>query len=161
MDKHMIRDRKLKSSLFEYIEIFYNRKRRRSYLGLVSPRDFEYMYNQKTYENAAWICVYKKQERSLKVWPTFFNILTTDCPWIFYGSMTVLAQFNSKLQTWCYTNSWKLFRAIYFYFFGLHFSGKILYLVIMNIFKNKTQKDNVAKFFYDSAKIIFAIVVLG
>jgi len=26
-----------KSSLFEYIEIFYNRKRRHSYLGLVSP----------------------------------------------------------------------------------------------------------------------------
>ena len=42
-----------KSSLFEYIEIFYNRKRRHSYLGLVSPKDFEYMYNQKTYENAA------------------------------------------------------------------------------------------------------------
>jgi hypothetical protein len=33
-------------------------------LGLVSPLDFEYSYNQKTYENAAWLCVYKKQERS-------------------------------------------------------------------------------------------------
>ncbi len=42
-----------KSKLFEYIEIFYNRKRRHSYLGLVSPLDFEYKYNQKTYENAA------------------------------------------------------------------------------------------------------------
>ncbi|MDM8535674.1 IS3 family transposase [Desulfobacterales bacterium HSG17] len=42
-----------KSKLFEYIEIFYNRKRRHSYLGLVSPMDFEYKYNQKTYENAA------------------------------------------------------------------------------------------------------------
>jgi saccharopine dehydrogenase-like NADP-dependent oxidoreductase len=28
-------------------------KRRHSYLGLVSPLDFEYKYNQKTYENAA------------------------------------------------------------------------------------------------------------
>ncbi len=42
-----------KSSIFEYIEIFYNRKRRHSYLGLVNPMDFEYKYNQKTYENAA------------------------------------------------------------------------------------------------------------
>jgi len=42
-----------KSKLFEYIEIFYNRKRRHSYLGLESPLDFEYKYNQKTYENAA------------------------------------------------------------------------------------------------------------
>jgi len=39
------------SSIFEYIEIFYNRKRRHPYLGLVSPLDFE--YNQKTYENVA------------------------------------------------------------------------------------------------------------
>ncbi len=42
-----------KSCIFEYIEIFYNRKRRHSYLGLESPLDFEYKYNQKTYENAA------------------------------------------------------------------------------------------------------------
>jgi hypothetical protein len=28
-------------------------KRRHSYLGLVSPLDFEYRYNQKIYENAA------------------------------------------------------------------------------------------------------------
>jgi transposase InsO family protein len=42
-----------KSSIFEYIEIFYNRKRRHSYIELVSPLDFEYKYNQKTYENAA------------------------------------------------------------------------------------------------------------
>ena len=42
-----------KSKLFEYIEIFYNRKRRHSYLGLVSPLDFKYKYNQKTYENSA------------------------------------------------------------------------------------------------------------
>ena len=42
-----------KSSIFEYIEIFYNRKRRHSYLGFVSSLDFEYKYNQKTYENSA------------------------------------------------------------------------------------------------------------
>ena len=42
-----------KSSIFEYIEIFYNRKRRHPYLGLASPLDFEYKYNQKTYENVA------------------------------------------------------------------------------------------------------------
>ncbi|MCK5098512.1 MAG: IS3 family transposase, partial [Desulfobacteraceae bacterium] len=42
-----------KSCIFEYIEVFYNRKRRHSYLGLVSPQVFEDKYNQKTYENAA------------------------------------------------------------------------------------------------------------
>ena len=42
-----------KSSIFEYIEIFYNRKKRHSYLVLVNPLNFEYRYNQKTYENAA------------------------------------------------------------------------------------------------------------
>ena len=41
------------SCIFEYIEVFYNRKRRHSYLGLVSPQVFEDEYNQKTYENAA------------------------------------------------------------------------------------------------------------
>ena len=30
-----------KQSLFEYIEVFYNRKRRHSYLGYVSPSEFE------------------------------------------------------------------------------------------------------------------------
>ena len=29
------------SSIFEYIEIFYNRKRIHSYLGYVSPEEFE------------------------------------------------------------------------------------------------------------------------
>lgn len=41
------------SCIFEYIEVFYNRKRRHSYLGLVSPQVFEDNYNKKTYENAA------------------------------------------------------------------------------------------------------------
>ncbi|MBZ0215538.1 MAG: IS3 family transposase [Fimbriimonadaceae bacterium] len=30
-----------RTDLFEYIEIFYNRKRRHSYLGNISPDDFE------------------------------------------------------------------------------------------------------------------------
>ena len=28
-------------NVFEYIEVFYNRKRRHSYLGYISPGDFE------------------------------------------------------------------------------------------------------------------------
>jgi putative transposase len=42
-----------KSCIFEYIEVFYNRQRRHSYLGLISPQDFEDQYYKKTYENAA------------------------------------------------------------------------------------------------------------
>jgi len=42
-----------KSCIFEYIEVFYNRKRRQSYLGLESPQVFEDKYNKKSYENAA------------------------------------------------------------------------------------------------------------
>ncbi|PHS73345.1 MAG: hypothetical protein COB22_01240 [Cycloclasticus sp.] len=30
-----------KQSLFEYIEVFYNRQRRHSYLGYVSPHEYE------------------------------------------------------------------------------------------------------------------------
>ena len=30
-----------KQSIFEYIEIFYNRKRRHSHLGFMSPENFE------------------------------------------------------------------------------------------------------------------------
>ncbi len=30
-----------KQSLFEYIEIFYNRQRRHSYLGYISPVEYE------------------------------------------------------------------------------------------------------------------------
>ena len=32
-----------KKSIFNYIEVFYNRKRRHSYLGYKSPDDFELM----------------------------------------------------------------------------------------------------------------------
>jgi putative transposase len=42
-----------KSCIFEYIEVFYNRKRRHSYLGLESPQVFENRYMVKSYENAA------------------------------------------------------------------------------------------------------------
>ncbi|MBL7028254.1 MAG: IS3 family transposase, partial [Candidatus Marinimicrobia bacterium] len=27
--------------IFDYIEVFYNRKRRHSYLGMISPLDYE------------------------------------------------------------------------------------------------------------------------
>lgn len=33
-----------KRSLFEYIEVFYNRRRRRSYLGYISPAEYEARY---------------------------------------------------------------------------------------------------------------------
>ncbi|MCP3941455.1 MAG: IS3 family transposase, partial [Desulfobacteraceae bacterium] len=42
-----------KSCIFEYIEVFYNRKRRHSYLGLESPQGFENRCMVKSYENAA------------------------------------------------------------------------------------------------------------
>jgi putative transposase len=36
-----------KASVFEYIEAFYNRVRRHSSLGFLSPESFERTYNQK------------------------------------------------------------------------------------------------------------------
>jgi putative transposase len=30
-----------KTVIFDYIEVFYNRKRRHSYLGMISPLDYE------------------------------------------------------------------------------------------------------------------------
>jgi putative transposase len=32
--------------IFEYIEMFYNSKRRHSYLGFISPNEFEKRYNE-------------------------------------------------------------------------------------------------------------------
>ena len=34
------------SKIFEYIEMFYNSKRRHSYLGFISPTEFEKRYNE-------------------------------------------------------------------------------------------------------------------
>ncbi len=42
VDHKVYSSRKLaKQSIFEYIEVFYNRKRRHSYLGYISPEEFE------------------------------------------------------------------------------------------------------------------------
>ncbi len=38
---------KVKSDLFEYIELFYNRKRMPSHLGYISPCDYEKILAQK------------------------------------------------------------------------------------------------------------------
>ncbi len=35
-----------KDKIFEYIEMFYNSKRRHSYLGFISPNEFEKKYNE-------------------------------------------------------------------------------------------------------------------
>ena len=42
-----------KSCIFEYIEVFYNRNWRHSYLGPESPQVFENRYMVKSYENTA------------------------------------------------------------------------------------------------------------
>ncbi len=39
------------SKIFEYIEMFYNSKRRHSYLGHISPNEFEKRYNEKVKNN--------------------------------------------------------------------------------------------------------------
>ncbi len=42
------------SKIFEYIEMFYNAKRRHSYLGYISPNEFENRYNIKVSKNAVF-----------------------------------------------------------------------------------------------------------
>ena len=42
------------SKIFEYIEMFYNPKRRHSYLGYISPNEFERRYNIGTSKNEAF-----------------------------------------------------------------------------------------------------------
>ena len=37
-----------RETIFEFIEVFYNRRRRHSTLGYVSPVDFEMMFKQET-----------------------------------------------------------------------------------------------------------------
>ena len=39
------------SKIFEYIEMFYNSKRRHSYLGYISPNEFEKRYNEMSLDN--------------------------------------------------------------------------------------------------------------
>lgn len=39
------------AKIFEYIEMFYNSKRRHSYLGYISPNQFEKQYNEKSLNN--------------------------------------------------------------------------------------------------------------
>ena len=44
--KHIFLTREIaKSKIFEYMEMFYNAKRRHSYLGYISPNEFEKRYN--------------------------------------------------------------------------------------------------------------------
>jgi len=46
--KHVFLTREIAASkIFEYIEMFYNSKRRHSYLGYISPNEFEKRYNEK------------------------------------------------------------------------------------------------------------------
>ncbi len=42
-----------KNALFEYTEIFYNRKRKHSTLGMLSPNDFEEKQKETIFENVA------------------------------------------------------------------------------------------------------------
>ncbi|MCD6172785.1 MAG: IS3 family transposase [Sulfurimonas sp.] len=49
--KHIFETRKIAASkIFEYIEMFYNPKRRYSYLDYISPNEFEKRYNQESFE---------------------------------------------------------------------------------------------------------------
>ena len=43
-----------RTELFEYIEVFYNRKRRHSSLGYLSPADFEKAQLRRKSEPKAW-----------------------------------------------------------------------------------------------------------
>ena len=54
--------KEVKSCILGYIEIFYNCKRKHSFLGLVSLWDFEYRYSQKlrkisVYKNKKILCI--------------------------------------------------------------------------------------------------------
>jgi putative transposase len=50
--KHVFLSREVAASkIFEYIEIFYNPKRRHSYLGYISPNEFEKRYNLEASKN--------------------------------------------------------------------------------------------------------------
>lgn len=50
--KHIFLTREVAASkIFEYIEMFYNPKRRHSYLGYISPNEFEKRYNLEASKN--------------------------------------------------------------------------------------------------------------
>ena len=50
--KHVFKTREIAASkIFEYIEMFYNSKRRHSYLDYISPNEFEKRYNLKSLES--------------------------------------------------------------------------------------------------------------
>ncbi len=50
--KHVFLTREIAASkIFEYIEMFYNAKRRHSYLGYISPNEFERRYNIEALKN--------------------------------------------------------------------------------------------------------------
>lgn len=50
--KHVFLTREIAASkIFEYIEMFYNPKRRHSYLGYISPNEFEKRYNLEALKN--------------------------------------------------------------------------------------------------------------
>jgi transposase InsO family protein len=45
--------RSARSAIHEYITLFYNSRRRHSYLGFMSPMEYEHSFNRKANENAA------------------------------------------------------------------------------------------------------------
>ena len=50
--KHIFETREIAASkIFEYIEMFYNPKRRHSYLDYISPNEFEKRYNLESLES--------------------------------------------------------------------------------------------------------------
>ena len=42
-----------KRSIFEYIEVFYNRRRAHSFLGYLSPEEYEAKWNARDMDNAS------------------------------------------------------------------------------------------------------------
>jgi transposase InsO family protein len=47
MNQIFVTREKARAEIFEYLEVFYNRVRRHSSLGFLSPVEFERTYNQK------------------------------------------------------------------------------------------------------------------
>ena len=58
---HIVQEKRPKNAVFDYIEIFYNRKRRHSYLGYLSPDCYE---NQKKEEKG------KALDKYVLIWYT-------------------------------------------------------------------------------------------